>query len=358
MTVKELLAIKKPGDLYSFDEKKRKEEYKKLIKEYHPDDIEDKKTKTKQEQKEAFEQVVKLYQQAQELAKKGRWEKTNYIRLQKTDGKSVECFYLTSWNFELGTCYVCRRHILYLIDSDKKKFYEKAISLLSHLPYQDTLLKKEFAPFFPKLADFYETMDGFLGIVLEKETEVYPLNCLIDYFDGKIPVKHIAWIISRLSNLACYFNIHKLVHNGITIHNCFVSPKNHTIYLYGGWWYMAEEGEHLTGITKEIYELMPIKAKTEQFAAIITDLESIKQLGRKLCGEANINKFRCLDFVPDGMKDFLTAGSSEDAIEEFEKWEIALKQSFGPRKFIPLSVTETEIYQIRRNFYGNGNMDK
>ena len=143
-------------------------------------------------------------------------------------------------------------------------------------------------------------------------------------------------MICRLCNLCCYFGYHGIAHNGLTVENCFISPQYHTLMPFGGWWYARPMGEKLLGVSKAVYDIMPVKAKSEKVAVYQTDLESMKLIGRKLLGSGN---------APQPLLDFLNSGSSPDPMKEFQKWGKTLDAAYGKRQFIEMPVSKTDIYK-------------
>ncbi len=332
MEAKEILAIEKCGDLFPYGEDKVREKYKELAKEWHPD------SSSHPDSFDVFAKIAELYQCAIELLRNGQWEKTGYLLISRKDGKKIEVNYDTSFHFELGTCYVTRTKIVYILDSDKEKFYRNAVSRIKGLRYQDKKMEEELARVLPVIYQTFQTNDGSYGIVLDKGKDVYPLKNVYEYYEGHMDHRHVAWIISRLCNLTCYLNFSRLVHNGIHLNNCFISPESHAVFLPGGWWYAAEEGEAMIGTTKDIFSIMPVGAKSTGKSSPVTDLEAVKLLGRQLLGETNCRKLSLDASVPKPFVDFLTGGSGSQSFEEFAKWDRALMDSYGRRKFIPMEI--------------------
>ena len=298
MNKEEILSIEKCGDLFSNDIDKCKEEYKVLSKQWHPDrNIDD--------TSDVFIKITKLYKRAVNMIKSGTWEKTNYIEIKTNSSKTLAINYLSSFKFEIGMCYVCKENIIYVFDEDKEKYYFNALKRIESIKYSDKDMEKN----------------------LSKPKDVVLLKDVFEYFDGSIDDKHVAWIISRLSNIACFLKTNSIVHNGININNCFVSLENHLVYLFGGWWYATKEDEKMFGTTKEIFSVMPISSKQSKKSNSATDIESIKLLGRYLLGEKNSK-------VPKEVIEFLNSGSSENPFKEFEKWDKSLIKAYKKRKFI------------------------
>jgi len=322
------------GDLFSNDINKIKDEYKKLAKIWHPDINKDKNAS------DIFAKISELYNAALAMIENGKWEKSNYIIINKSDGKKIALNYYTKFEFELGICYVCKTKVIYVLDKDKEKYYNNAVRSIKAIKYKDKKMEEDLSRFMPKMYDNFKTSDGECVLVLEKTEDVYPLKNVHEYFSNSIEDKHVAWIISRLYNIACFLKFSGIVHNGININNCFISPEFHSIILLGGWWYTTEEDAKMIGTTKDIFSIMSVSVKGEKTSNSLTDLESIKLLGRELLGETNCRKLALNKSVPKPFINFLISGSIKDSFEEFNKWDKALNDSYGKRKFIKMEVKD------------------
>lgn len=336
LSKEKLKNAKKAGDIFDENESLCKARYRELTKIYHPD--------AKNGDRDLFEHITELYKKALELIQDGKWEKSNYISLKTDKNKHLQITYQTKYQFELGICYVCCKHVIYILEKDKEKYYrnylEKVKSLKYATPEMETVMKRTM----PLIISNGRLDTGEYYIVLSKTEDVYPLKNLLSYMN-EIPGKHVAWIISRLSSICCYLEYNHFVHNGIDINSCFVSPKYHSILLFGGWWYTSKIGDRLLGTTKEIFDLMPVVAKTEKKANTITDLESVKLIGRTLFNEKTCRTLNERTDIPKPIKDFLIRGSGDDAITEMSIWDENLNKAYGQRKFIELNVTEKDIYK-------------
>ena len=332
MEAAEILSVTKCGDLFPYGEDNVKAKYKELVKEWHPD------INNNPDALNVFTKITELYDRALELLEKREWEKTNYLLISKNTGKKITLNYDTYFDFELGTCYVTKTKIVYILGNDKEKYYNNAIRRINSLRYKDNKMKDDLSRFFPKIYQTFKTANGEYVIVFDKSEDVYPLKNVFEYFGERIDDRHVAWIISRLCNLTCYLKFNGLVHNGININNCFVSPKDHSILLIGGWWYTTEEAESMIGTTKDIFSIMSVSSKGSKKSSSLTDLESVKLLGRQLLGETNCRKLSLDSSIPKPFINFLIGGSGNNPYEEFIKWDKALEDSYGKRKFINMEI--------------------
>ena len=320
----------KYGDIFKNDGHKLPIDYKNMCKLIHPDVCADPRAT------DAFARLQILYNEASECVGTSVWEGTNYIEIKTTAGKTLQIKYQYHCVFEIGEYYVCNRNIIYIFDFSKKKYYNNYIKSIKNIKFADKEMEKMFKPLFPTIVSEYNTKDEKHVIVLSKTTDVFPLRCVIEnFYNGQIPATHLAWMISRMMNIGCYLKFNGQVHNGINIDNMFVSLEYHTILLFGGWWYATNAGEPMIGTTREIYSIMPPKVKADKVSNSITDIESVKAFGRQYLE----------DTAPQAFKDFLNSGSGEDSMKEMEKWDEALLDSFGKRRFIKIDATVNQIYK-------------
>ncbi len=337
---KEILACTKPGDLFiSDDEKVIKNTYIELCKKYHPDNActrRDSDSLSEEDNAKVMSKINELYVLAMLMSKKGIWEKTGFIKIRKSEAKAYEIRYSSDYSFELGHVYLTKRKIIYVIASDKKKYADNLVDNLKKIKYRNSKMQENFSSSMPNIYDYFVDATGRPIIIMDKAEGYYPLREVVQYYGGKLDPRHVAWIISRLSNIACLLDVNDMTSNGLSIDNLLVSPVDHGIAIHGAMFYMQSVGNKMIGTVGDVFEIMPSKVKGNKEASIDTDLESIKMIGRELCGEKNVVKFRELGDVPASMKAFLTKGAGRDAYAEFQCWDRSLRESFGARRFVKM----------------------
>lgn len=327
---KAILALTRCGDLFSRDRSKLDDEYRKLVKVFHPDRCKEPWAN------DVFVKITELYRQAEELLAQGKWEISNTVEFHLKDGKTYNVKYLTEHDFELGKTYIGRNNLWYVFAPSNRKYFDNAVKRMKSFQYVNDGMKKDLSRTLPNLKDSFETTEGEFVLHIDKPADVLYLKDVITYFNGNLPERHAAWMVSRLHNISCYLDFYHLSHNGISLDNVFICPEFHQVVLLGGWWYAVEQGSKLIGTQRQIYDIMPIKSKTDKVGDIVTDLESIKLISRQLF--SNINT------VPDAIKHWMNGGSAGKATEEFQKWDEALDKSW-PRKFIKLELSVEDIYK-------------
>lgn len=338
LTKSQILQITLVGDLFTFDAIKIKSEYKSLVKQWHPDN-------GLSHDSEVFEHITQLYHKGLKLLEEGAWEQTNTKYITKANGKIMKITYQEILEFELGKYYVCPRHVICIISDGFKKYVDNALVKIRSLKYANENMRVEFSRYVPNIIDTYESKSGEYVIVMSKTEDVFPLKTVFGHYSNQIDCKHVAWIISRLQNITCFLQYNNISHLGINLSSCFISPQNHSILLFGGWWYTTNIGSKIIGTSKDIYDILPAKSKTCKNAERIIDLESIKALGRQLLGEPNGRKLAERTDIPKSIVQFFNAGSESDAIIEFNKWNKTLDNAYERRQFTSMNVTKQQLYQ-------------
>lgn len=303
--------------------------YKEYCKAFHPDVCQHVNAT------DAFTNLQALYKEAVDALEGNTWIGSNSVFFQTTT-KGLSINYLYHHVFELGEYYVTNDFVVYVFEKSKKLYYNNYIKRVKNIKYADDKMKSYYERFMPSIYKEYDTDTKHI-IVINKPRDVYPLRCLIEnYFDNAVPSEHLAWITTRLVNLCCFFNYNKIVMNGINVDNLFVSPQHHSICMYGGWWYAVPEGEKMVGTTGDIFNVMTPKTKANKIAEAVTDVESIKLIGRRLSDAK----------TPAPLSNFYSLGSTNNAIEAAEDWEKAIENAFGRRKFIKIeNINNKTIYK-------------
>ena len=74
----------------------------------------------------------------------------------------------------------------------------------------------------------------------------------------------------------------------------------------------------MLGVPSAVYDIMPIKAKSEKLSDIITDLESAKLIGRQLSD---------ISSLPKPFQSFLNSGSAHNP-GDMTIWQASAKEIF------------------------------
>ena len=310
-----------------------------------------------------FEQDRKLYEQFQNMfsallnqemkkpPEDGFFVEASKEEFQRTDGEIIEVNYLTKRKTDLCTMYVARKNVIYIFEKQYEKYAMNYLDKISRITYPNADMEKELSNYVPKRVTDCRLKDGSIFIAINKMEETYPLRML-----GILLDRHVAWIISRLENLCCLLDYNQMVLNGLTVDNLFVDPANHQIYLYGGWWFAGFSGAEVDGASADVKPYLESAKASPLFYRknkhsrnrFRTDLESVRMVASVLLGYSDREMLKQDQLLPESFREFLLKEPEADARLDFKKWDRVLTESYGERKFIPLSVTEEEIYSERK----------
>ena len=300
-----------------FDKSKNlKSQYRDILRRIHPDVCSDARAK------DATEKLISLY----EHGTKGEWEYGATIVKNCINGKRYRVNAIKKYDIGVGTEYLMKKSVLMKIE--KERYMSRGINEMSSISGFGSL----------PIIKFEYWGNGVIKIDKGKEI---PLREVWNNFHGKIPPKVCAWIVTRLLSYVCGLQIKGLVHCGINIDSVFVDVESHRVFLYGGWWYCVPVSSKMVGTNQDVYRVMSPLSKRDKRARFSTDIESVKALALKLMG---CNSRIQSSNVPRPIMEFLRSCSSDSAIEELEKWENALKDGWGTRKFIKVDPKMGEIH--------------
>lgn len=343
-TVEEILKINSPCKLFENDKTKAKQKLRELLKIYHPD----RNYKSTDLYTQATIHIQDLYKEALDMIESGTWKDDNVVIFKGKDGKQYSMKYHINHKLEngyLGECYIGTNSILYIINEDNADLVANMYSRLDDVKYANDNMEKEFKRYLPKILNKFNTQDNKTGILIEKTSDVFSLKDVLNYYNGKMPPKHVAWVLSSLYNMACFLSYNNISHNGITIDNYFISPLYHSGLLLGGWVYAVPIGSKMLGVPEQIYNIMPSNIKSSKIGDNLLDLESIKLIGRTLLGDSTGMSLYQNKDIPKALIDWVRLPSSKDAIEEYSKWNDVIIKSFGERKFTEMNIDINKIYE-------------
>lgn len=320
--IKKILSANFCGDIFERDEAKIKERYREYAKYVHPDICTDPKAT------EAIQKLNKFYESALSCISTGTWEETNKLYTDSVNGLAYRHYKV----FELGIRYVSNDWVTYVLSSKYDKFVDNFRKMSGYSSVlKASNLEKHFGYKVPGKATITNRT-----ISIPKRPLDFPMDAFLSAYKDKLTAQDIAWMISRMCDLLCAFSYMNVVTNSIKPENLFINTETHEICMFGGWWYASEINGPLIGTTKDIFSLMPNSAKTDKKGSLITDAESVKAMFREIVkGKKDI---------PRPMIKWLNSGSSDDPVAEFNRWDTALTNSFGNRRFVEFKADADIVY--------------
>lgn len=321
--IDKLLKAEHCGDIFDRNQDKVKNQYRSYVRVIHPDICNEPDANT------AFQKLSALYSKAINLLKDGKWDQANTLYLEGFNGIQ----YLDCKGFDLGTRYITEDEVIYVFDDNKKdKYLTQFMDMVRKIRYSDNRMRDKYKYRVP-----YKNLGIANGkaVLFKRDPREFPMDLFLSAYGDKLDGKDIAWMISRMCDLMCFLGYNNIVLNGVIPENLFINPDQHTMHIYGGWWYAAREGSKMTGVSRDVYNMMPNSARTDGTATRITDMECIRKMFRDICKGKDI---------PKPVTEWLNAGSMNDPIEEYARWNEALDKAYGTRKFKVFSADADKIY--------------
>lgn len=309
-----------------------KDEYRALVKKWHPD---------AGGNAVVFDRIAKLYDLAAEKIARGEWHKPGVLDL-STATKAYTVRYQKRHVTETGETYIAKTIVAHALKTDFSDLVHNAEKIIGGFKFASAGMKTEVSRYLPSPRASFEASDRRF-MVMQKTEDLILLRDLLAHVGGKLDPKHVAWVVSSLLNLACYFEYAGITHNAIGLDTYYISPEHHSGALLGGWWYAARTGARMTALPARTTRLAPVDVVTKKIADHRTDLALIRATALELLGNPS-----WLDLekqVPKALSKWLRYASSGSAVDDYRDWMRVLKESFGPRRFTELKIKASDIYR-------------
>jgi hypothetical protein len=298
---------------------------------------------------DVFDRLKKLNKAAKRKAAEGTWETPGLLAIRGTDGTQFELRFSRKVALEVGTMYVGRTVVAFDISTDNLDLLDDAQRSIARLSYANDPMRKEFSRYFPEVVKKVETATGAM-LVLKKTAKEMLLQDVLEFYKGKMPAAHVAWVLSRLLNIACYLEIQgKVSHNAIGPDTVFISPEEHTAHLFGGWWFATPLGAPMKAASQRMMLCAPPAVLQKKVGDTRTDMEMIQALGRELLGDSTGVRLAKDASVPAALVDWLQLSTHQSAVATYKDWQSrVLIEAFGPRKFVPMDLSHDRLYDPRQ----------
>jgi hypothetical protein len=324
--------LDQPERLFPADPDRARAEYRRLAARWHPDRNPDAQAAA------VFQRVTALYRLAAERLRGGGWCSLEPLLLRGAAGVTRRFAFHRRRSFELGTLYLAEHSLAFVVAPEHIDLLDHALGRIVKLPFGSPAMRNEMARALPSVEGRFDSRDGPC-VVLCKPRELVLLADLVDHLGGRLPVRHAAWVVSSLCNIACYLEHAGIAHNAIGLDTYFVSPDGHWGALLGGWWYAMAVGAALAAVPVRTNDLL-----CRRTADVALDRALIRLTARELLGDADGYGLAVDAAVPPPLADWLCLGPGESAIDDYRHWQNVLRASFGARRFVELGVTASDIY--------------
>ncbi len=261
------------------------------------------------------------------------------LNLRTTRGTDLSVMYRRAVVFELGSTYLLNRRAFYVLQPEFADLADR-FSAMFPIRFPDDKLRQEVAAYLPTKVERFALTTKEHAIAVPTPPGAIRLAEARPYVTDP---KHVAWIISDLYGLACFFHITGITHAGISADSVFIMPQAHRTAIIGGWWYAAPSGQKLLAIPPSTAAALPPAWLAKPTAGTYVNCELIKALGRDLLGDPSGARLLALG-VPKPMAAFLRSIGTGQTIIEYQNWKEVLRESFGPPKFQKLDLEAIDVY--------------
>lgn len=295
---------------------------------------------------DVFDRVRKLGDAAVTKLAEGTWATPGVLHITSSSGTAYELSYVRKLVLDIGTMYAGHQTVAFEIGTSDLDLLENAEKQLAGLTYASEGMRTEFARYFPAGVRKIDTKSGAI-LLMTKAPDTVLLQDVLEHYEGKVPSRHVAWIISRLLNIACYLDRQGLIaHNAIGPDTVFISPATHGVSLLGGWWFAAGIGQKMLAASARMRLSAPPDVLRTKVGDTRTDMEMIKALARELLGDASGVRLASDAAVPSAMVDWLQLSTNQSAVDTYRDWqEHVLPAAFGARKFVEMDVSPKTLYK-------------
>jgi hypothetical protein len=328
LTAEAILAIPMtaPFRLFPKDAKERHNQFKTLAKIWHPD---------AGGRPEVFAHISALYDAAENP------KPTSILSFISRDGRKYNLQYKKIHRFELGSLAIGQNIAVFIIERAHEDLVLNGLRAIGSIRYPDNRMKEQHARFVPFVERVIET-DTQQVIVVRKTPDTVLLRDLITHL-GVLDPKHVAWIVSSLLNLNCFYEISGFCHNGLSVDTVFVSPQFHAAFPIGGWWYALDVGKTMKHLPPGSHALAPRDVLRTKKADHRIDLESIRAIARACLADSAGGSL--ITSLPKPLSEFLRLPAPKSPLKDYEHWEKVLVDSYGPRRFLKLPIDPaSDIY--------------
>lgn len=246
----------------------------------------------------------------------------------------------------LGDVIVTTETVAYETVTGFEDVSDAEAKVVASFKFASDAMKKANEHFLPSLRRRIDAV-GMKINVFRRPADTVFLTDLARHMGGRIPPKHVAWIVSSLENMACYLNWLGVSHGAISPENVLVSPAMHSIILVGGWGYATPFGQRPVALPERTLSLVPRMAVRGETVDPKVDLALIRATAQELLGTSGGGGLALMKDVPDALRMWLSLPPQEDAFEDYASWEKCLVESFGPRKFVKLEVNPADVYAAK-----------
>jgi hypothetical protein len=239
-----------------------------------------------------------------------------------------------------GAILLGRETVVYKVDGAFDRGIETAKAFAPR--FADAAMKAAIEPFLPTLRFEEATAEGHVFAYRRRPDQIL-LRDLIAA-EGPIDPRHVAWMITRLMNLAAWLDFAGWSHGDIGPDTLLVSPEVHSVALTGPMLFLTRLGDRPRCLPARSLEAVPGMLDKRAVADPRVDLALIRLTAREALGDASGSRLVRDPTVPPPLALWLTLPPKAPARDDFLGWEAAREAAFGPRRFVAWDFDPANLY--------------
>ncbi len=343
MNAAEILSIGEGEALTLFpDPKSINKRFRDLAKSWHPDVSKHPKAR------EVFAHISRLHDLATKRSKPSSPSARTTVAKTWTlkDGGKIEVKAKSVNRAALGDVIVTSNTVAYETVIGFEDIADAEAVAVGSFRFANDTMKQGMEKFLPSLKRRIDAVGTSVN-VFHRPADTVLLVDLARHMGGRIPPKHVAWIVSSLENMACYLKWLGMSHGAISPENILVSPSMHSVILVGGWGYATPFGDRPKALPERTLSLVSRLALAGEKVDPKVDLALIRATAQELLGTSGGGGLALMKDVPDAMRMWLSLPPGDDAFEDYASWEKCLVEAFGPRKFVKMEINPADVYAAK-----------
>jgi hypothetical protein len=259
------------------------------------------------------------------------------VTFTREDGSSFRMEYQRKTTGEGCEIFVGATSVAYLVGAANADLADRASA--HRWKFANDEMKKEMGRFLP-VQTREERLQGGRLFVYRRTPDQILMRDLIDLTPGRIDPLHVSWMVTRMSNLACYLEYAGIAHLSIAPEFLLVSLKHHGVSLTGPTLYASAFNARPKAAPRRTLTVLPDLTRKDAVAVSEMDRRLIRQTGLELLADPSGNRIKSDPEVRKDVAQWLSMAPASTAIADYEAWEASL----GERKFIIYPKTASELY--------------
>ncbi len=315
----------KPKRLFPGNAAAVKKAFRELASAWHPDHNKEK------EAADVLAYLVKARDQALGLTL------DQSIVLERRNGSKFRMDYIRATTTDGMTIYTGASSIAYFVPDSMSDLVRRSGQPKWKFANKD--MEKEMTRFLPPYVRTEDLKNGQLMIYRRAPSQIL-MSDLMALHDGRIPPVHISWMVTRMNNIACYFEWAKQVLFGLLPEFLLVDLDSHGVALCGPPIFLTNFGDRPMAVPSRVLDAIPYLRDKGSVAVGSMDRILIRETACALLGDHGGVKLKADPEVRPDIAAWVISPPEKSAVSDYEKWESAL----GPRKFIKFGTNAQDYY--------------